>query len=73
MSSNEMPGHRRTNTEIMTVRGGVFWGIVLMVFGLIWLLSAFKVISLTTDMTNIALALLVMLGGIYLLVGKLLR
>jgi len=73
MSSNETPGHRRTNTEIMTARGGVFWGIVLLVIGLIWMLSAMGVISLSQNLTNIALALLVMLGGIYLLVGKLLR
>lgn len=62
--------HRVTSTEITSKSGGIFWGIVFVVIGLIWLLAAMEVI--TADL-NIVLPLVVILAGIYLLVTKLMR
>jgi apolipoprotein N-acyltransferase len=62
--------HRVTSTEITSKSGGIFWGIVLLVIGLIWLLAALDII--TADL-NIVLPLVVILGGVYLLVTKLMR
>ncbi len=61
---------RRTSTEITTRSGGVFWGIVLLLVGVIWLMSALGYI--TADL-NIVWPLLVILGGVYLLVTKFIR
>ncbi|UCD92449.1 MAG: hypothetical protein JSV43_00510 [Methanobacteriota archaeon] len=62
--------HRITSTEITTKAGGIFWGIVLLIVGLIWLLSAIGVIE--ADL-NIVLPLVVVLAGVYLLVTKAIR
>ncbi len=62
--------HRTTSTEITTRAGGIFWGIVLLIVGLIWLLSAMGVIEANL---NIVLPLMVVLAGIYLLVTKAIR
>ncbi len=60
---------RRTSTEIFTRSGGVFWGLVLLVVGLLWLLVTLNVIVLDL---GIVWPLLVLLGGIYLIVTKVL-
>lgn len=62
--------HRRTSTEITSRSGGVFWGIVLLIVGLVWLLAALGVI--TADL-NILLPLVIVLAGVYLIVTKLVR
>ncbi|MEE9593395.1 MAG: DUF5668 domain-containing protein [Thermoplasmata archaeon] len=58
---------KRSTTEIFTRAGGIFWGIVLLIVGLLWLLAAVNVIQIDV---NVIWPLLVILGGIYLLVTK---
>ncbi len=62
--------HRVTSTEITSKTGGIFWGIVFLIIGLVWLLAALDVI--TADL-NIVLPLVVILAGVYLLVTKMMR
>lgn len=62
--------HRKTSTEITTKAGGIFWGVVLLIVGLIWLLAAMGIIE--ADL-NIVLPLVVVLAGVYLLVTKAIR
>lgn len=62
--------HRVTSTEITSKTGGIFWGIVFLIIGLVWLLAALDVI--TADL-NLVLPLVVILAGVYLLVSKLMR
>lgn len=62
--------HRKTSTEITTKAGGIFWGVVLLIVGLIWLLSAMDIIEMKMD---IVLPLVVLLAGVYLLVTKVIR
>lgn len=62
--------HRVTSTEITSKTGGIFWGIVFLIIGLVWLLAALEVI--TADL-NLVLPLVVILAGVYLLVSKLMR
>lgn len=59
---------RRSTTEVFTKAGGVFWGLVLLVVGLIWLLAALDVIAADLDLV---LPVVVILAGLYLLVTKL--
>ncbi len=61
---------RRTVTEITTKSGGIFWGIVLLIVGMIWLLVYLDLI--VVDL-NIVWPLLVLLAGIYLIVTKVIR
>ncbi len=58
---------RRSSTEIFTKAGGVFWGIVLLVVGLLWLLAALNVIQVNLEAL---IPLVVVLAGIYLIVTK---
>lgn len=60
----------RTAMEITTRRGGIFWGLVLLLVGFLWLLGSLGYIVLNFDLL---IPLLVMLAGVYLLVAKLLR
>lgn len=60
---------KRSTPEILTRSGGIFWGIVLLVVGLLWLLVALEVIQANL---NAILPLVVVVAGIYLLVTKLL-
>ena len=59
---------KRSSTEIFTRPGGIFWGIVLLVVGLLWLLAVLNVIQVNL---NVVVPLVVVLAGIYLLVTKL--
>ncbi len=59
---------RRTVTEITTKSGGLFWGVVLLIVGLLWLLATLNVITLDL---SIVWPLLVVLAGIYLIIAKL--
>ncbi len=58
---------KRSSTEIFTRAGGIFWGIVLLIVGLLWLLAALQVIEVNLD---VILPLVVVVAGIYLLVTK---
>ena len=58
---------QRSPTEIFTRAGGIFWGIVLLIVGLLWLLAALRVIEVNLD---VVLPLVVVVAGIYLLVTK---
>lgn len=58
---------RRSVTEITTRAGGLFWGIVLLIVGLLWLLVYLDVIAIDL---NVVWPLLVLLGGVYLIVTK---
>ena len=73
MAHSTTPGTYRTNTEIMSRRGGVFWGLVLLLFGVIWLLQALGAIVLPPNVMNAAIPLLLVVAGMYLLVVKLMR
>ena len=59
---------KRSSTEIFTRAGGIFWGIVLLIVGLLWLLAALSIIQVNLD---VILPLVVVVAGIYLLVTKL--
>lgn len=59
---------RRAITEILTRSGGLFWGIVLLIVGLLWLLASLSVITLDL---SVVWPLLVLLAGVYLVVTKL--
>ncbi len=59
---------RRTTTEVFTKAGGIFWGLVFLIVGLIWLLAALDVIQANLE---VVLPLVVILAGVYLLVTKL--
>ncbi|MFQ6060106.1 MAG: hypothetical protein ACE5KV_02265 [Thermoplasmata archaeon] len=62
--------HRRTSTEILSKRGGIFWGIVLVIVAIIWLLAVLGVIQADLELI---LPLVILLAGIYLLVTKAIR
>ena len=72
MANAATPGTYRTSTEIMTRRGGVFWGVVLLLFGILWLLQSLGFNILGQNFVNIAVPFLIIVGGLYLLVTKLL-
>ena len=60
----------RSSMEILTRRGGIFWGLVLLIVGLIWAAVVLGVIK--ADL-NLVIPFLVVLAGIYLLVTKAMR
>lgn len=60
----------RTSTEITSKAGGIFWGIVLLIIGTIWLLASLGVVR--ADL-NIVWPLVILLAGIYLILIKTMR
>lgn len=62
--------HRTTSTEITSKSGGIFWGVVFLLIGTVWLLATLDVIK--ADL-NIMLPLVVILAGVYLIITKLIR
>ena len=60
----------RTNMDILTRRGGIFWGVVLLIVGVVWLAGSLRLVALDFDLL---LPLLVILAGVYLLMTKLVR
>ena len=60
----------RTASEITTRRGGIFWGLVLLILGFLWLAGSFGLVPLNW---NLVAPLLVIIGGMYLLSSKLMR
>lgn len=58
---------RRDTTEIFTKAGGIFWGLVLLIVGVLWLLAALGTIQVNLE---VVLPLVVILAGLYLLVTK---
>ena len=63
----------RRNPEVLTRSGGVFWGIVLFLFGIIWLLGALGIIQLAPNFASIAVGFLIVVAGVYLVISKLVR
>jgi apolipoprotein N-acyltransferase len=57
----------RASNEIVTKRGGIFWGIVLLIVGIVWLLGSLGYFELNVD---ILLPMLVIILGVYLIVTK---
>lgn len=60
----------RDGMEITTRRGGIFWGIVLIIVGTIWMLAVLGYLSVKIELI---LPLLVLILGVWLLVTKLAR
>jgi apolipoprotein N-acyltransferase len=60
----------RSSNEIVTRRGGIFWGIVLLLVGIVWLLGTLGYFEINV---NLLLPMLVIILGLYLLVTKALR
>jgi len=60
----------RTNMEIVTRRGGIFWGVVLLILGIVWLAGSLGYIDLQP---GLVLPVLAIIAGIYLLMSKLVR
>lgn len=60
----------RTNMEILSRRGGIFWGAVLLILGAIWLVGSLGFITLNA---NLLLPALLLIAGLYLLMSKLVR
>jgi len=65
------PRSREISTpDILTRRGGVFWGAVLLLVGVLWFLNVMEVIDLGAKFVEAILPLLFIVGGIYLLAMK---
>lgn len=60
----------RSSTEVLTRRGGIFWGIVLLFVGIIWLLGSLGYIDINLD---IILPTLLIILAIWLIVSKIAR
>jgi apolipoprotein N-acyltransferase len=60
----------RSSNEVVTRRGGIFWGIVLLIVGIVWLLGTLGYFEINV---NLLLPMLVIILGVYLLVTKSLR
>ncbi len=60
----------RTSTEIMTKSGGIFWGLVLLIVGLLWFAATAGWVPFTMDLL---LPFLVILAGLYLLITKFMK
>jgi len=74
-SRGEHEAHRshreyRSSTEVLTRRGGIFWGIVLLFVGIIWLLGSLGYIDINLD---IILPTLLIILAIWLIVSKIAR
>ncbi|HKZ64457.1 MAG TPA: hypothetical protein VJ400_08440 [Thermoplasmata archaeon] len=71
-SSRAVNPNYRTNMEILTRSGGIVWGFVLLIGGVIWFAASAGWISLGT-LGNLILPFLVVVAGIYILVTKMMR
>jgi apolipoprotein N-acyltransferase len=60
----------RTSTDLVTRSGGIFWGIVLLIVGIIWLLGTLGYFELNV---NVLLPMLIIILGLWLLVTKSMR
>jgi hypothetical protein len=56
--------------EILTRRGGVYWGMIMTIVGLLWFLDVMDVINLGEHFQEAIIPLLLMFAGLYLLVNK---
>jgi hypothetical protein len=59
-----------TAPDIISKRGGVFWGAVILLVGVLWFLDVMDVINLSEKFAEAILPLLFIVGGIYLLAMK---
>ena len=64
------PAREYKTPDIMTARGGVFWGSVLMLIGTIWFLNVVEVIDLGTKFADSLVPVFLMISGLYLLAMK---
>lgn len=74
-SRGEHEAHRRhreyrSSTEVLTRRGGIFWGIVLLFVGIVWLLGSLGYVDINLD---IILPTLLIILAIWLIVSKITR
>lgn len=69
-SQRAINSNYRASVEITTRRGGIFWGLVLLILGFLWLAGSFGLVPLNW---NLVAPLLVIIGGMYLLSSKLMR
>jgi len=51
----------------------VFWGAVLVLVGILWFMNALEVINLGSKFNEVILPFFLIIGGLYLLVMKLVR
>ncbi|MGH7340650.1 MAG: hypothetical protein ACREKH_09190 [Candidatus Rokuibacteriota bacterium] len=56
--------------DILSKRGGVFWGGVLLLVGILWFLNVMEVINLGDKFVEAILPLMFIVGGMWLLVMK---
>ena len=58
---------------ILTKAGGLFAGVVLLLVGSIWFLDAMEIINLGPKFGIVIAPFLLMVAGLYLVIGKLVR
>lgn len=56
--------------DILSKRGGMFWGSVILLVGILWFLNVMEVINLGEKFVDAILPLLFIVGGLYLLIMK---
>ena len=61
------------NTDLLSRRGGVFWGAVLLLIGVLWFLDTAGVVHLGDKFGELIVPFLFILGGLYLLAYKVIR
>ncbi len=59
-----------TTPDILSKRGGIFWGAVLMLIGGLWFGQVMGIIDLGEKFVDAILPLMLIIGGLYLLVMK---
>jgi len=62
-----------TSPDVLSRRDGVFWGAVLVLVGILWFMNALEVINLGSKFNEVILPFFLIIGGLYLLVMKLVR
>ena len=71
-SSRAINPNYRTSTDITTRSGGIVWGLIIMVVGVIWFAATAGWIDLG-NVGNLIIPFLVIAAGLYLLVTKMMR
>jgi hypothetical protein len=69
LTSTRVSDHR--TPEILTRRGGLFWGLTLLLIGTLWFLDTAEVISLGDKFAQLVVPFILIVGGLYLLTMKL--
>ena len=71
-SSRAINPNYRTSTDITTRSGGIVWGLIILIVGVVWFAAAGGWIQLG-NLGNLIIPFLVIIAGIYLLVTKMVR